>query len=312
MTHVPAERTEMTQAVSVGMLDSNSYALAKKISVDLAASNLVPERFRGNAPNCMIALNMSARIGADPLMVMQNLYVVHGTPGWSAQFLIATFNNNPKFSALRYEFKGKEGTDGWACRAWAVEKESGEELKGSWVSIGLAKKEGWYNKSGSKWQTMPQQMLMYRAAAWFIRAYAPEIAMGLHTADEIRETVDLHRSEDGTYTATEMAAPTAADLNETIVDTSAEEQPSTPDPQPEPAAEEQDAEQQLGEEYLGLSAADRKKALFEWLRGYDITEQDMTKLVGKSYGQWARKERQALADAYMQLASGADPAAVFA
>ena len=32
-------------------------------------------------------------------------------------------------------------------------------------------------------------MLRYRAAAWFVRAYAPEIAMGLQTVEEVRDQV---------------------------------------------------------------------------------------------------------------------------
>jgi hypothetical protein len=72
------------------------------------------------------------------------------------------------------------------------------------VSVGMAKKEGWYGKTGSKWQTMPQQMLMYRAASWFVRAYAPEIAMGLHTSDEIRDTYDMEPAEDGAFTVGQL------------------------------------------------------------------------------------------------------------
>lgn len=184
-------------AVSVGLVDGQSFALAQRIATMLSNSTLVPKQYQGNMGNCVIALNMAARIGADPLMVMQNLYVVHGNPSWSAQFLIACFNKCGRFSSLRYEFGGKEGEDSWSCRAWAVEKESGERLDGTVVSIAMAKKEGWFGKTGSKWQTMPQQMLMYRAASWFVRAYAPEIAMGLHTAEELRDSViDVTPSED--------------------------------------------------------------------------------------------------------------------
>ena len=172
-----------------------SFELAQRAANLLAKSSLVPKEYQGNLPNCVIALNMASRMNADPLMVMQNLFIVHGRPGWSSQFLISTFNTSGKYSALRYEWVGKEGTDGWGCRAWTVEKETGEKLTGSTVTIGLAKKEGWYQKNGSKWQTMPQQMLMYRAASWFIRAYAPELAMGMHTADEIFDTVELREDQ---------------------------------------------------------------------------------------------------------------------
>lgn len=203
-------------AVSVGLVDGQSFALAQRIGNMLAQSTIVPKAYVGNVGNCVIALNMASRIGADPIMVMQNLYVVHGSPSWSAQFLIACFNRCGRFSSLRYEFGGEEGKDSWSCRAWAVEKETGERLNGTTVSIEMAKKEGWYAKQGSKWQSMPQQMLMYRAASWFVRAYAPEIAMGLHTAEEIRDTYDLKPTEEGTFTVGQLreAQPAKAHTEE--------------------------------------------------------------------------------------------------
>jgi len=177
-----------------GFSSLQSFELAQRAAALLAKSSLVPKEYQNNLPNCVIALNMASRMGADPLMVMQNLYIVHGRPGWSSQFLISTFNTSGRFSALRYEWVGEEGKDSWGCRAWAIEKATEEKLTGSTVTIDLAKKEGWYQKNGSKWQTMPQQMLMYRAASWFIRAYAPELAMGMHTEEEIIDvTPDEYR-----------------------------------------------------------------------------------------------------------------------
>ena len=177
-----------------GFSSLKSFELAQRAAALLAKSSLVPKEYQNNLPNCVIALNMASRMGADPLMVMQNLYIVHGRPGWSSQFLISTFNTSGRFSALRYEWVGEEGKDSWGCRAWAIEKATEEKLTGSTVTIDLAKKEGWYQKNGSKWQTMPQQMLMYRAASWFIRAYAPELAMGMHTEEEIIDvTPDEYR-----------------------------------------------------------------------------------------------------------------------
>ncbi len=167
-----------------------SFELIQRAATLLSKSSLVPKEYQGNLPNCVIALNIANRLQADPLMVMQNLYIVHGKPGWSSQFLISTFNACGRFTALRYEWSGKPNTDEWGCKAWAIEKETGQKLEGSTITIGMAKDEGWYGKSGSKWKTMPQQMLMYRAASWFIRAYAPELAMGIYTEDEIIDIED--------------------------------------------------------------------------------------------------------------------------
>lgn len=186
-------------AVRPGFSDLRSFELAQRAAKLLAASDLVPQQFRGNLANCVIALNMANRIGADPLMVMQNLYVVHGRPGWSAQFLIATFNMCGRFSAMRFAFTGKQGTKDWGCRAWAVEKETGERIESSLITVGLADAEGWSTKTGSKWKTMPEQMLMYRAASFLVRAYAPEIAMGLQSAEELHDVIDITPDANGVH-----------------------------------------------------------------------------------------------------------------
>jgi len=190
MDIVPREQ-QPTQAVTVGFTTLQGFELAQRAAKALSQSTLVPKEYQGNLPNCIVALNMAQRLNADPLMVMQNLVIVHGRPTWSAQFLIATANGCGRFSALRYEFKGAEGTDEWGCRAWAIEKDTGERLDGTWVTMGLARKEGWIEKNGSKWKTMPQQMLMYRAGSWWVRAYAPELSMGLTTAEEAADFIDV-------------------------------------------------------------------------------------------------------------------------
>jgi hypothetical protein len=176
--------------VAIGLSSKESFDLIQRAAKLLSVSTLVPKAYQNSIPNCVVALNMASRMGADPLMVMQNLYVVHGNPSWSSQFLISTFNTCGKYDSIHYKFTGNKNDDTWGCIAYAVEKASGEVIEGAEVTIALAKKEGWYNKTGSKWQTMPQQMLMYRSAAFLVRAYAPEIAMGLHTREEVYDTVD--------------------------------------------------------------------------------------------------------------------------
>lgn len=173
------------QAVQAGFQDNQGFELVYRIANMMSKSGLVPKEFQNKPADCMIAINMANRIGVDPLQVMQNLYIVHNKPSFSSQFLIATFNTCGRFSALGYEFVGTEGQPNWGCRAYATDKATGDVKKGTLVTIQMAKDEKWHDKPGSKWKTMPQQMLMYRAAAFFIRAYAPEIAMGLHTREEI-------------------------------------------------------------------------------------------------------------------------------
>jgi hypothetical protein len=83
----------------------------------------------------------------------------------------------------------------------------------------MAKAEGWYNKAGSKWKTMPELMLMYRAAAFFARLYTPDLTMGFKTAEENLDAgVQIQRPR-----------TTAVDLNSRIFDAEAEVVPDSPE-----------------------------------------------------------------------------------
>ena len=180
--------------------------IRKSMASTYAGSSVVPEIYQKNPANCFIAVNMAERMGADPMMVMQQMYIVYGRPSWSSQFLIATFNNSGKFSPIRYEFFGKPGTDDYGCRAYATEIATGERVQSIDVTIKMAKDEGWYEKKGSKWKTMPQLMLQYRSAAFLIRTVAPEISMGLQTAEEVADTINVTPDENGMYVSSEEVA----------------------------------------------------------------------------------------------------------
>ena len=170
-----------------GFQSAEGFELLQRQAKMFCGSSLVPQQFQGeqNFGNAIIALEMAQRMNASPLMVMQNLYIVYGNPGWSSKFLIATFNQCGRFEAIKYKETGKKGTDSQGIIAYTREKGSDEIIQGPEVTILIAKQEGWYDKKGSKWKTMPDQMLRYRAAAWLIRTTAPEISMDLQTTDEI-------------------------------------------------------------------------------------------------------------------------------
>jgi len=152
---------------------------AQRIAKLLSSSDLVPNQYKGNIANTMVALEMAHRMNASPLMVMQNLHIIHGRPSWGSSFIIASLNSCGRFGTLRFE------STPTSCKAVTTDKQSGTILEGPTVTMEMAKLEGWSEKPGSKWKTMPELMLKYRAAAFFGRLYAPEIMMGLYSADEV-------------------------------------------------------------------------------------------------------------------------------
>lgn len=168
-----------------GFSDSASFEHAQRVAKMLSASNLIPEAYRNNIQNTMIALEMANRIGATPLMVMQNLHVIQGKPSWSSAFVIAAINSCKKFSPLRFVLKGKG--DKMQCFARAKDLTTGKMVNGVMVTMVMAIAEGWVSKAGSKWKTMPELMIQYRAAAFFGRLYVPEIMMGMLTAEEVQD-----------------------------------------------------------------------------------------------------------------------------
>lgn len=168
-----------------------AFESSQRMAKALSSSSLIPKEYQGNLPNTMIALELAARTGSSPFIVMQNLDIIHGRPSWRATYLIGTVNSCGRFSPLRFVKDGTPGTDSFGCRAVAKDKDTGEELVGALITIGMAKAEGWFSKNGSKWKTMPEQMLMYRAASFWTRIYAPEISLGMQTAEEAQELAPL-------------------------------------------------------------------------------------------------------------------------
>ena len=170
--------------------DITNFRQAYEMAQVISQSELVPDTFRGKPHNCLIVLDISKRMGASPFAIFQNIYLVHGKPAWSSQFLISCINGCGKFTPLRYKEVGERGKDTQGVIAWAKDA-TGEVLESVPVTIEMAKKEGWYGKNGSKWQTMPDLMLRYRAATFFARTYCPELTMGMKTREEELDIVDV-------------------------------------------------------------------------------------------------------------------------
>lgn len=183
---VKQEQFEIQQPNMFGTKEMFEHV--QRVASMFCKSELIPKRYQNNVGNCVIALEMANRIGASPLMVMQNLDVIMGKPAWSSVFLIATLNASGRFSPLRYE---EDAENGGRTRAWAYEKGTTEKIYGAWVSMEMAKAEGWYDKAGSKWKTMPELMRRYRAASFFTKQFAPEISMGLQTTEEVVDITPL-------------------------------------------------------------------------------------------------------------------------
>jgi len=243
LTKEVTQSTEEATALSA-YTNSDQFELSQRAGKMLAASDLVPQQFRGNVANCVIGLNIASRLGADPFAVLQSLYIVHGRPAWSAQFLIAMVNASGRFTPLQFKMIGQG--DDLTCVAHAKDKETGDPVEGPPISIRMAKEEGWHGKNGSKWKTMPDLMLRYRAGAFFARLYAPDLCLGMRTMEEEVDIRDANAREQPAFQKIvkpkpkpepKPGAPVPIEVNaapDPILSEVAERAQPEPEPEPEP------------------------------------------------------------------------------
>ncbi len=214
---VPGAIQSMPPAPIMGtsiFLNMQRFVEAQRVAQMLSASTLIPEHFRGNIGNCVIALNLAERLNVDPFMLMQTMYVVHGRPGIEGKLAIALVEGTGRFSPLKFKFDGSGKTDRKvdrpdSCVAYATELKSGEVLQGPKVTWAMADAEGWLKgkqmKNGggeipSKWHTLPELMFMYRSATFFARTHCPGALLGLRTTDELDDmSITMEPTATGAY-----------------------------------------------------------------------------------------------------------------
>jgi hypothetical protein len=207
------------------LLDFNNadgFALAQRRAAALAGSSVVPEAFRGQMGsegycNTLIALELAHRLNYPPLLVMQNLSVVDGRPGWQGKFYIALVQSGGVFKDHDWEWKGEPGQDEYGARMVAVRVSDGKRCEGQWVDVKLAKAEGWWSKQKngrefSKWPAMTAQMLVYRSASFWTHQWNPSATLGIRSVEEVIDTLHTEAASERALSAPPppVAAPQLA------------------------------------------------------------------------------------------------------
>jgi len=200
-TNLPAVQN---QAPSAGGLLANPerFEFGWRAAKLFASSQLVPQHLRDKPQDCFIAIHMAERLGEDPLITMQNIYIVSGRAGWSAQYMIGRANRAGVFKGrINWRIEGKG--DGLAVTAFAKLADT-EELVEATASMAMAVAEGW--TKNPKYKSMPELMLRYRSATMLVRLYAPDVMLGIPTSEELQDmryAGTLRPAADGGYEVTE-------------------------------------------------------------------------------------------------------------
>jgi hypothetical protein len=197
-------------------------AVGVSITSVMQNANVIEGRLTWSAQYKIAAINASGRF--TPLRFeLKNLGRIKATYkeklGWNDQ------KRGFDFREVQVE------VDNWQCIAWAlphgmqvpafnpdqlrqhtllelVRAAGMPVIESAPVSMKMAVEEGWYGKSGSKWQTeLKQLMLQYRAGSFFGNIHAPDIVMGMGRTTE--EIVDISDAIDVTPTHADVSVPSS-------------------------------------------------------------------------------------------------------
>jgi hypothetical protein len=170
------------------MYDREVWEHTCRMAKAFAESALVPKHFQGKMADVIVALAVARDLGENPLTFLQSIHIVHGVAGFSSKWLIARVNSSSSFRGrLRFRVEDRGTLPNSKLRdlrvtAYATDAETGEEVAET-VTMAQALAEGW--TKNEKYHTMPEVMLRYRAATFFVRFNCPELLYGMRTSDEL-------------------------------------------------------------------------------------------------------------------------------
>lgn len=161
---------------------SSNWDIAQKLS----KSSLLPKEYQGHPENTLLAMGMAQKMGLDLITTANNLQLIQGRLEWKGSFVTALIETSGKFKDLDFVYVGEKDKDTYGCYLEATRIRDNKRIKGTTITIAMAKGDGWYDRN-KKWKTMAEQMLLYRAATFFGRAYCSEVLGGLSTEGELED-----------------------------------------------------------------------------------------------------------------------------
>lgn len=148
-----------------------------------ASSDLVPKHYQNKPANCFIAINRAQRLGIDEMYFLEKTFIVSGKLGMAAELAIELANSSGRFKGpIKFKLFGEGEARG--CTAFATLAADGDVVENT-VTYEMAKADGW--TKNTKWTSLRDQMLQYRAGVFLARLYAGGSLGGMYTRDELED-----------------------------------------------------------------------------------------------------------------------------
>lgn len=163
--------------VQMGLAPKN-FEEGLRMAELLAKSTLVPNEFRGNPGNVLIAIQMGMEIGLPPMQALQSIAVINGRPSLWGDGMLALVQSSPVFEWI------DEPPVANGVATCTVKRKGWPNPVSRTFTLDDAKKAGLWNKTGP-WQQYPDRMLRMRARAYALRDVFADVLRGLASAEEM-------------------------------------------------------------------------------------------------------------------------------
>ena len=212
-TEQRAVSTRLVAESELAVFDTAAFEHMWRVAKLMATSTLVPEHLVKDkdknplpaetaASNCFLVVNQSRKWKADPFAVAQETFVERGKIGYSGKLIAAVVQTRPEIDGrLLYELSGEGESRKIVVRGKLKGDPEVKEVSGTYAQWRTYDKQGGVNKS---WSNGTDQMLRYRGAREWARAYIPEAVVGILSEDEVQQP------EMRDITPPKPAAPTRA------------------------------------------------------------------------------------------------------
>lgn len=209
-------------------LEIKRFELEQRRSTALSKSAFFPDSLKGDVASAVIVYDLAKRMNISVMEVAQSIYIIYGKPSFSTSFLVARLNQSGYIqgSLKTVISEGKQ-----SCYCTAVDDASGEVNIGMTITMAIAKAEGWIDKKGSKWVTIPELMLRKRAQSFFIKEFYPEVMFGVQSQEEIidAEVIETKTSTTGSLNLNNISSLKSKPLNLNAVEIEIEVEPTPKD-----------------------------------------------------------------------------------
>ena len=164
-------------------LDTARFEHIWRMARVFSETSMVPTVFQKKPADCMVAIQMALRCGIDPMMFLQNSYVISGKPSIETKLAIAMMLKSGRIrGTITYAFSG-QGKN-LACTASCISADTGELLEHT-LTWDTVERNKWHENAF--WKKDPELMIQYRSAMRLIRLHFPDVLLGCYSKDELED-----------------------------------------------------------------------------------------------------------------------------